>query len=250
MSARRIIPCLDVKDGRVVKGVKFQSLRDAGDPAELAVRYEEEGGDEIVFLDIGASVEGREMMRKAVKRTAENLSIPLTVGGGIRSVKDVERTLNSGADKVSLNSAAIDSPRLLAACSRKFGQQCTVLAIDAKKSGRAWKVLSHGGTRETSLDAVVWARRGVELGAGEILLTSWDADGTKEGFDLPLTRAVSRAVSVPVIASGGCGTMQHVLEAFLSGADAALAASVFHFREIEISALKRFLARSGVEVRA
>ncbi|HLF05901.1 MAG TPA: imidazole glycerol phosphate synthase cyclase subunit, partial [Thermoplasmata archaeon] len=200
MSARRIIPCLDVKDGRVVKGVKFQDLRQAGDPSELAVRYEDEGGDEIVFLDIGASVEGREMMRKAVRRTAENLSIPLTVGGGIRNVKDVELTLNSGADKVSLNTAAIQSPRLLADCSRKFGQQCTVLAIDAKKSDRGWKVLSHGGTRETSLDAVAWARRGVELGAGEILLTSWDADGTKEGFDLPLTRAVSRAVSVPVIA--------------------------------------------------
>jgi cyclase len=250
LSARRIIPCLDVKNGRVVKGVKFQNLRHAGDPAELAVRYEKEGGDEVVFLDIGASVEGREMMRKAVKRTAEDLSIPLTVGGGIRSIEDVERTLNAGADKVSLNTAAVLEPRLIARCSRRFGEQCTVLAIDAKRRGASWQVLSHGGTRATRLDAVKWARRGVELGAGEILLTSWDADGTKEGFDLPLTRAVSRAVRVPVIASGGCGSMKHVLDAFRAGADAALAASVFHFREIEIKALKHFLARNGIEVRA
>jgi cyclase len=249
LSARRIIPCLDVKDGRVVKGVKFQGLRDAGDPAELAVRYEQEGADEVVFLDIGASVEGRAMMRDAVRRAAERLSIPLTVGGGVRSVRDVGRTLRSGADKVSLNTAAIDRPTLVRECSTEFGAQCTVLAIDARKKGAGWSVLSHGGTRVTPLDAVAWARRGVALGAGELLLTSWDADGTKDGYDLGLTRAVSRAVKAPVIASGGCGSMAHVLDAFRAGADAALAASVFHYREIDIHALKRFLDAKGVEVR-
>lgn len=252
MLSRRIIPCLDVTAGRVVKGVKFQELRDAGDPVACAKAYDAQGADELVFLDITASSDGRKIMHDVVAATAEQCFMPLTVGGGLRSVADIEAMLRAGADKVSLNTAAINQPELIAAASRRFGAQCIVLAIDARREpdGRSWRVFTHGGRRPTELDAVAWAKRAVELGAGEILLTSMDADGTKAGYDCALTRAVSDAVSVPVIASGGAGELSHFSEVLDQGrASAVLAASLFHFGTFTISQVKEFLAHEGVPVR-
>lgn len=252
MTAKRIIPCLDVDDGRVVKGVKFKNLRDAGDPAELAAVYDREGADEIVFLDITATTGGRKILLEAMKRTADQVFIPLTVGGGVRSEDDVSELLTSGADKVSLNSAALADPDLIRRCADVFGSQCIVLAIDARQrqEGEGWEVFSHGGLRATGRDAVEWAQLGEELGAGEILLTSMDRDGTEYGYDLMLLDAVSSTVRVPVIASGGAGTALHMLEALtMGGAEAALAASIFHFGEVSIGSVKRELSRHGVEIR-
>ena len=252
MPAKRIIPCLDVTDGRVVKGVRFIDLRDAGDPAELAARYDQAGADEIVFLDITASAESRKIMLKAVERTADEVFVPLAVGGGIRGVKDVAELLTHGADKVSINTAALAEPELLTRCAETFGSQCVVLAIDARKrrDGPGWEVFSHGGRRPTGRDAVEWAAFGESMGAGEILLTSMDRDGTEAGYDVDLTRAVSGAVRLPVIASGGAGSVQHMHEALTAGgADAALAASVFHFGELSIRGVKQELAAMGLEVR-
>ena len=250
MLAKRIIPCLDVDKGRVVKGVRFLNLRDAGDPVEVARRYEEEGADELVFLDITASAEGREIMIDVVRRVAESVFMPFTVGGGIRSVSDMRSLLEAGADKVSINTSAVKNPELVREGSYLFGSQCIVVAIDARRRGDSWEVYINGGRTPTGLDAVEWAGRVQELGAGEILLTSMDRDGTKEGFDVELCRAVSSAVNIPVIASGGAGSEEHFLEVFKEGGvDAALAASVFHFREIEIPSLKRFLADNGITVR-
>jgi imidazole glycerol-phosphate synthase subunit HisF len=247
---RRVIPCLDVADGRVVKGVNFVDLVDEGDPVELAARYADEGADEICFLDISATPEGRGTMLDVVRRTASNVFIPLTVGGGVRQPDDMKAVLRAGADKVSVNTAAVTDPELLAECSRRFGRQCVVLAIDARRTGDGFEVVVEGGRRPTGIDAIEWARRGVELGAGEILLTSMDRDGTKDGFDLELTRAVSRAVEVPVIASGGAGTTGHCIEAIdRGGASAVLAASIFHRREIDIADLKRAMADAGIPVR-
>jgi imidazole glycerol-phosphate synthase subunit HisF len=251
MLKKRIVPCLDVKGGRVVKGVKFENLRDVGDPAELATRYYDEGADEVVFLDIGASKEERRTTLDVVKRTAERLFIPLTVGGGIRSVEDVQDALNAGADKASVNTAAVLRPELIAECSERFGAQCVVLALDARQAapGR-WEVFTHGGSKPTGLDAVAWARRAVELGAGEILLTSMDRDGTRAGYDLALTRAVAEAARVPIVASGGAGALAHFAEVLQPGlADAALAASLFHERELSVGQVKRYLAEQGVRVR-
>jgi cyclase len=250
--SRRIIPCLDVNAGRVVKGVKFQQLRDAGDPVEAAKAYDAQGADELVFLDITASSDNRGIMHEVVAATAEQCFMPLTVGGGLRTVADIEAMLKSGADKVSLNTAAIKNPGLIRAASDRFGAQCIVVAIDAKRepSGDAWRVYTHGGRNPTELDAVAWARRAVELGAGEILLTSMDADGTQAGYDCPLTRAVSDAVSVPVIASGGAGTLDHFAAVLETGrASAVLAASLFHFGTLRISQVKDYLAAQGVPVR-
>jgi imidazole glycerol-phosphate synthase subunit HisF len=249
---RRIIPCLDVSAGRVVKGVKFQELRDAGDPVESAKAYDAQGADELVFLDITASSDERQIMRDVVAATAEQCFMPLTVGGGLRTVADIEAMLKAGADKVSLNTAAIKNPALIREASERFGAQCIVLAIDAKREpdGRSWRVYTHGGRNPTELNAVAWARQAVELGAGEILLTSMDADGTKAGYDVALTRAVSDAVSVPVIASGGAGELSHfadVLEA--GGASAVLAASLFHFGTFTVPQVKEYLASQGVPVR-
>jgi cyclase len=250
MLAKRIIPCLDVDGGRVVKGVRFLNLRDAGDPVEVAKRYEEEGADELVFLDITASAEGREIMIEVVRRVAENVFMPFTVGGGIRTVEDMRRILEAGADKVSVNTAAVKNPDLIAEGARVFGSQCIVVAIDAKRKGKSWEVYINGGRTPTGLDAVEWARRVESLGAGEILLTSMDRDGTKEGYDIELCRAVSEAVSIPVIASGGAGERDHFYEVFSKGgADAALAASVFHFGEISIPDLKEYLLKKGIRVR-
>jgi len=251
MLKRRIIPCLDVTAGRVVKGVRFVGLRDAGDPVELAAHYDQEGADELVFLDITASSEGRETMVEVVRRAARQVFIPLTVGGGVRTADDMYRLLRAGADKVSVNSAAVADPELIDRCARRFGSQCVVLAIDARRrADGGWEVYTHGGRRPTGLDAVAWARRGVELGAGEILLTSMDADGTREGYDLGLVRAVVDAVPVPVIASGGAGTLEHLYEALArGGAHAVLAASIFHFGEYAIAEAKRYLAERGVPVR-
>lgn len=250
MLAKRIIPCLDVDRGRVVKGVKFLNLRDAGDPVEVARRYEEEGADELVFLDITASAEGREIMIDVVRRVAESVFMPFTVGGGIRTVSDMRALLEAGADKVSINTSAVKNPQLIREGSYLFGSQCIVVAIDARRKGDSWEVYINGGRTPTGLDAVEWAERVQELGAGEILLTSMDRDGTKEGFDVELCRAVSSAVNIPVIASGGAGSEEHFLEVFKEGGvDAALAASVFHFREIGIPSLKKFLADSGITVR-
>jgi imidazole glycerol-phosphate synthase subunit HisF len=252
MPAKRIIPCLDVTEGRVVKGVRFIDLRDAGDPAELAAVYDREGADEIVFLDITASSESRKIMLQAVERTADNVFVPLAVGGGIRSVRDLAELLTHGADKVSINSAALAEPDLLARCADVFGSQCVVLAIDARKrrDAEGWEVFSHGGRRPTGRDAVEWAAFGQSMGAGEILLTSMDRDGTHAGYDIELTRAVSDAVSLPVIASGGAGSTRDLYEAMTAGgADAALAASIFHFGEISIPDAKRELAAMGLEVR-
>ncbi len=247
--AKRIIPCLDVHAGRVVKGVNFVNLKDAGDPVEAARAYDEAGADELVFLDISATHEERAILLDVVARVAESVFIPLTVGGGVRSLEDARRLLLAGADKVSVNSAAVKRPELLSELADHFGNQAVVLAIDAKWRGEFPEVHVAGGRLPTGLHAVEWAVRGVGLGAGEILLTSMDRDGTKEGYDLELTRMVAEAVGVPVIASGGAGRMEHFLEAFQAGAEAALAASVFHFGEISIPALKEFLAERGLPVR-
>jgi cyclase len=248
---RRIIPCLDVNAGRVVKGTKFLNLRDAGDPVEVARRYNVEGADELVFLDITASSDQRPIMLDVVRRTAEQVFIPLTVGGGVRTVEDVRALLNAGADKVSINTAGVRRPALFSESSKRFGAQCTVAAIDAKRrpGGKGWEVFVHGGRTATGKDAVAWARETVRRGAGEILLTSMDADGTKAGYDTELLRAVSRAVPVPVIASGGAGAIDHFADAFRAGADAALAASLFHFQELSIARLKKDLARRGIPIR-
>jgi len=250
MLAKRIIPCLDVKDGRVVKGVRFVDLRDAGDPVEAAMAYDAQGADELVFLDITASHEDRAIMLDVVRRTAEGIYMPLTVGGGIRSVDDVRQLLRAGADKVSLNTAALARPDVIREAAERFGSQCIVVAIDARREGAAWGVYTHGGRRPAGRDAVEWAREAVALGAGEVLLTSMDRDGTKDGYDLELTRAVSDAVTVPVIASGGAGSLEHFHDALVDGhADAALAASLFHFGIHTIAEAKQYLAERGVEVR-
>jgi cyclase len=249
--ARRIIPCLDIRAGRVVKGVRFVDLRDAGDPVAHARFYEEEGADELVFLDITASVEDRGILLEVVRRVAEVLSIPFTVGGGVRDVEDFRALLRAGADKVSINTAAVQHPERITEAARRFGSQCVVVAIDAKRAGPdRWEVYIHGGRTPTGLDAVAWAREAERRGAGEILLTSIDADGTREGYDLALTRAVAEAVGIPVIASGGAGAPEHFYRVFTEGkADAALAASLFHFRELRIADLKRYLAERGIPVR-
>jgi cyclase len=254
--AVRIIPCLDVDDGRVVKGVNFENLRDAGDPVELAAAYDSEGADELTFLDVTASSSGRATMLEVVKRTAEQVFIPLTVGGGVRSVADVDVLLRAGADKVAVNTAAIARPELLAELSRQFGSQCIVLSVDARTvpegeqpTPSGWEVTTHGGRRGTGIDAIEWASRGAELGVGEILLNSMDYDGTKAGFDLKMLRAVRGAVSVPVIASGGAGAVEHFAPAVFAGADAVLAASVFHFRELTIGEVKAAMAAEGIVVR-
>ncbi|TAK65246.1 MAG: imidazole glycerol phosphate synthase subunit HisF [Dehalococcoidia bacterium] len=251
MLTKRVIPCFDVDKGRVVKGVSFVELRDAGDPVELAKLYDHEGADELVFLDITASSDDRATTYDMVARTADEVFIPFTVGGGVRSDADVRRLLELGADKVSLNTAAVAEPKLVATCSDRFGAQCIVVAIDAKGVGEGrWEVYTHGGRRPTGIDAVEWARRAVELGAGELLVTSMDADGHKDGFDLPLTRAISEAVEVPVIASGGCGSPQHMVDAVVRGkADAVLAASIFHFGEYSIDETKRYMRAHGLPVR-
>ncbi|MDD4956177.1 MAG: imidazole glycerol phosphate synthase subunit HisF [Candidatus Omnitrophica bacterium] len=251
MLAKRIIPCLDVKDGRVVKGINFVDLRDAGDPVENAKIYNEEGADELVFLDITASHEKRKTMVDVVRRVAEEVFIPFTVGGGISSNEDIRELLNAGCDKVSINTAAVEDPGLIRQASDKFGSQCIVLAIDAKrKTGGGWEVYVRGGREATGIDAVEWAKKAESLGAGEILLTSMDSDGTKDGYDVPLTKAISEAVNIPVIASGGCGTLDHFREALTDGAaDAALAASVFHFKEFAIAEVKNYLKGKGVNVR-
>jgi len=249
--AKRVIPCLDVTAGRVVKGVNFVALRDAGDPVEVAARYDAEGADELCFLDITASSEERDILLHVIEAVASQVFIPLTVGGGVRRVEDVRRLLNAGADKVSINTAAVQNPALVEEASAKVGNQCIVVAIDAKqRAGGGWLVYTHGGRKPTGLDAVQWARRMVASGAGEILLTSMDRDGTRDGFDLALTRAVAGAVSVPVIASGGVGSMQHLAEGVLEGkADAVLAASVFHFGDFTVRAAKEHMRSRGIEVR-
>lgn len=250
MLAKRIVPCLDVKDGRTVKGTNFLGLRDAGDPVELAARYSAEGADELVLLDISATNERRKTFADIVRHVAAAINIPFTVGGGISTVQDIGALLDCGADKVSINTAAVKDPSILRDSAANFGSQCIVLAIDAKKTDDGWKVFLNGGRVATDLDAIAWAKRGVELGAGEILLTSMNADGTKDGFEIGLTREISNAVSVPIIASGGAGTMDHFADVFaLGNADAALAASVFHYGEIEIPELKAFLEMRGIEVR-
>jgi cyclase len=251
MPAKRIIPCLDVTGGRVVKGVRFVELRDAGDPAELAAAYDAAGADELVFLDITASSDERSILLDVVARTADQVFIPLTVGGGVRTVDDMQELLSHGADKVSVNSAALSDPELLTRCADIFGVQCVVLAIDARRRPEGgWEVFSHGGRRAAGRDVIEWARDAERLGAGEILLTSMDKDGTKDGYDLELTRAVSDAVRLPVIASGGAGTADHLRRAVTDGgAEAALAASIFHFGEISIGEVKEHLAERGVEVR-
>ncbi len=279
MLSKRIIPCLDVKDGRVVKGVNFVDLRDAGDPVEIAQRYDEEGADELTFLDITASHEQRKIILDVVRRTAETVFMPLTVGGGVREVQDIRDLLNAGADKVSINTAAVSRPEFVKEAAERFGSQCIVVAIDAKRKSRvgeetrdwrletsspspqasslksqasslAWEVFIHGGRTPTGLDAIEWARRMEAYGAGEILLTSMDRDGTKAGYDIPLTRAIAEAVTIPVIASGGVGTLDHIHEGLTAGgADAALAASIFHYREYTIRQCKEFLAARGVRVR-
>jgi len=258
MLAKRIIPCLDVTGGRVVKGVNFVSLRDAGDPVEIAARYNDQGADELTFLDITATSDGRDLILHIIEAVASQVFIPLTVGGGVRSVEDVRRLLNAGADKVSFNSAAVANPQLIADASQRYGAQCIVVAIDAKQRagddlaarGEGWDVYTHGGRKNTGLDAVAWAKQMAEHGAGEILLTSMDRDGTKSGFDLSLTRAVSDAVSVPVIASGGVGTLEHLSQGIrIGGADAVLAASIFHYGEFTVGQAKALMARDGIAVR-
>jgi imidazole glycerol-phosphate synthase subunit HisF len=250
--AKRIIPCLDVNAGRVVKGVNFVNLRDAGDPVEIAKKYNDEGADEITFLDITASSDQRGLILDIIERVAEQVFIPLTVGGGVREVNDVRRLLNAGADKISINTSAVTNPQLVKDAADKFGSQAIVVAIDARKksAGEGWEVFTHGGRKATGLDAIEWARKMNELGAGEILLTSMDRDGTKSGFDLALTRAVAEAVSVPVIASGGVGNLDHLADGVLEGkADAVLAASIFHFGEYTVRAAKQHLASRGIEMR-
>ncbi|MGX7149203.1 imidazole glycerol phosphate synthase subunit HisF [Enterococcus ureasiticus] len=250
MLTKRIIPCLDVTDGRVVKGVNFIDLQDIGDPVAIARAYNEQGADELVFLDITATSDDRETMIEVVERTAAEVFIPLTVGGGIRSVSDMKNMLQAGADKISLNSAAIQQPELIQAGAEKFGSQCIVVAIDAKKVGDSWHVFVKGGREDTGLDAIEWAKKAVALGAGEILLTSMDADGTKKGYDFALNQAISAAVNVPVIASGGCGNIADIVEVFeQTKVSAALAASIFHYAEVKIPELKEALAHNGMEVR-
>ncbi len=251
MLAKRLIPCLDVDCGRVVKGVRFVSLRDAGDPVECAMRYDSEGADELVFLDITASSDARPIVLDMVRRVADSVFLPFTVGGGVRALADADELLRAGADKVSVNTAAVHNPELIEQLSRRFGSQATVLAIDARRRGdESWEVYVRGGRTPTGIDAVAWAREGVARGAGEILLTSMNKDGTKDGFDVALTRAVARAVRVPVIASGGCGTVEHMREVLTTGeASAALAASIFHFGEIRIADAKAELHAAGVPVR-
>jgi cyclase len=250
--AKRIIPCLDVAEGRVVKGVNFVNLRDAGDPVEVARRYDEQGADELAFLDIQASVETRGLLYDMIEAVADQVFIPLTVGGGVSHVDDIRSLLNAGADKVSINTAAVKNPTLLAQAASRYGAQCIVAAIDAKQSApNRWEVYTHGGRNPTGLDAVEWAKRVVRLGAGEILLTSMDRDGAKTGFDLALTRAIADAVDVPVIASGGVGTLQHLVDGIIvGGADAVLAASIFHYGEFTIGQAKQAMAAAGIEVRA
>jgi imidazole glycerol-phosphate synthase subunit HisF len=252
MPAKRIIPCLDVDAGRVVKGVRFVDLRDAGDPAELAAAYNRAGADEVVFLDITASSDSRPILLDAVSRTADQVFIPLTVGGGVRAKEDMGELLAHGADKVSVNTAALERPELISECAEVFGRQCVVLAIDARRrpDGPGWEVFSHGGRHAAGRDAVEWAAEGERLGAGEILLTSMDRDGTRDGYDLELTRAVSAAVRLPVIASGGAGSAADMLAAFEAGAEAALAASIFHFGDLAIADVKEYLGEHGVEVRS
>lgn len=253
--AKRIIPCLDVDNGRVVKGVKFVDIRDAGDPVEIARRYDREGADEITFLDITASSDNRATMVHVVERVAGEVFMPLTVGGGIRTLEDIRRMLNAGADKVSINTAAVFNPECVREAAERFGSQCIVVAIDAKQVSVAeetdrWEIFTHGGRKPTGLDAIEWAKKMVAFGAGEILLTSMDRDGTREGFDLPLTRAISEAISVPVIASGGVGNLDHLAEGVTVGkANAVLAASIFHFGEYTIEQAKQCMAESGIEVR-
>lgn len=250
MLAKRIIPCLDVNAGRVVKGVNFVDLRDAGDPVEIARQYDQQGADEVTFLDITASSDARDLILPVIEAVADQVFIPLTVGGGVRTVEDVRRLLNAGADKISINTAAIQNPNLVRDCSDKFGAQCIVVAIDAKRVGDHWEVFTHGGRNPTGLNAVDWARRVAELGAGEILLTSMDRDGTGKGFDLELTREVSQAVNIPVIASGGVGSLDHLVDGVTKGAaDAVLAASIFHFGQHTIGEAKRYMASKGVCVR-
>ena len=255
MLAKRIIPCLDVKDGRVVKGTKFLNLRDAGDPVEAAVEYDRQKADELVFLDITASSDNRDIIYDVVRRTAEKIFIPLTVGGGIRTMDDVRKILLSGADKVSINTAALKNSELIKRSSEKFGSQCIVTAIDAKRRvaddpGKGWEVYIHGGRTPTGVDAVEWAKKTVSLGSGEILLTSMDADGTKSGYDIELTRAVSESVRVPVIASGGAGMLEHMFDVLKDGkADAVLAASIFHYKEYTVKDIKDYLEKKGIEVR-
>lgn len=248
---KRIIPCLDVKNGKVVKGIKFGSLRYAGDPIKLAKRYSNEGADELVFLDITASQEHRPIMLEVARRAAEGLNIPFTIGGGLRTLEDIGRVLREGADKVSINTSAVNDPSLIKKATRKFGSQAVVVAIDAQQSGNnSWEVLIYSGQKKTGLDALKWAKEAEELGAGEILLTSKDRDGTKLGFDLKLTRTIAGAVNIPVVASGGAGTLDHFYNVFrYTKASAALAASIFHFREIEIKDLKLYLRRRGMNVR-
>lgn len=250
MLAKRIIPCLDVKDGRTVKGTNFVGLRDAGDPTELAAKYSSDGADELVFLDISATNEGRKTFAKLVREIAAEINIPFTVGGGISSVDDIGLLLDAGADKVSINTAAVREPQIITDAARNFGSQCIVLAIDARNSDKGWRVYLNGGRVATDIDAITWSMRGADLGAGEILLTSMNADGTKDGFEIELTREISTSIGIPLIASGGAGEMEHFKDVFLHGyADAALAASVFHYGEIDIRDLKSYLQRSGVEVR-
>ena len=251
MLAKRIIPCLDVRDGRVVKGVNFVNIRDAGDPVELARYYSDQGADEIVFLDITATHEARKTVADVVERTAEQVFVPLTVGGGIRTLDDFRELLRAGADKISVNSAAVARPELITEAAERFGSQCVVLAVDARSRGDGtWEVVVAGGRKPTGLDLLEWVKKGEALGAGEILLTSMDADGTKAGFDLPMTKAVTEAVGIPVIASGGCGSLEHFAQVFeATGCDAALAASLFHFGELTVPQVKEYLAGRGIPVR-
>jgi len=253
--AKRIIPCLDVANGRVVKGVQFVDIRDAGDPVEVARRYDREGADEITFLDITATHDNRDTMVHVVEQVASEVFIPLTVGGGIKTLEDIRRMLNAGADKVGINSAAVFNPEFVREAAQRFGSQCIVVAIDAKKvsqpgEGDRWEIFTHGGRKATGIDAIEWAKKMVDYGAGEILLTSMDRDGTREGFDLPLTRTISESVSVPVIASGGVGNLDHLTEGVIQGkADAVLAASIFHFAEYSIQEAKEHMASRGIEMR-
>jgi cyclase len=254
MLTKRIIPCLDVTGGRVVKGTSFTELRDAGDPVELAAFYYQQDADELVFLDIGATPEGRKTMVEVIEKVAEQVFIPLTVGGGLRSTRDMKLMLESGADKITINTAAVLNPKLISEGAKRFGSQCIVLAIDAKKvksnGAPRWEVCTHGGRKPTGIDAVEWARKAIELGAGEVLLTSWDADGHRSGYDLELTRIMSESLPVPVIASGGAGNLEHLYQALVVGkADAALAASIFHYRNYSIRQAKDYLAERGIPVR-
>jgi cyclase len=247
---KRIIPCLDVRDGVVVKGICFKGLAEVGDPPTLAVKYQEQGADEIVFLDVKASLAGAETLRAAVQKTAEQLFVPLTVGGGIRTFEDVRQMLRVGADKVSVNTAAVADPSLISKCAKSFGSQCVVVAVDAKRTGDSWEVYTHSGTRPSGRDAIEWSKEVCALGAGEILLTSMDCDGVKTGYDLELTRRIAREVSVPVIASGGCGSIDHIVDVLSTGeADAALAASIFHYDQHTVREVKEVLSDRGIPVR-